>query len=501
MTIAASAAASTAHIDGGLTHTATPEHPGVVFSSIVFLYLFLPIVLAGHFLLPRQCRNLWLLLASIGFYAWGEGWFALVMLGSIGFNWMAGLAVQASSGRRRRLVLGTAIALNLLPLAFFKYTGFLSTQVATVAGWFGVELATVEPLHLPIGISFFTFQAISYLVDIAREDIRAQRDPIAYGAYKSMFPQLIAGPIVRYAHVADQLGTRSATLEEVASGIERFVVGLAKKVLLADIVAIPADAIFALPAERLTAGLAWTGIGCYTLQIYLDFSAYSDMAIGLGRILGFRLQENFAYPYAASGMRDFWRRWHISLSTWFRDYVFIPLGGSRAGAWRTARNLVIVFLLCGLWHGPSWSFVAWGAVHGVFLAAEHAGGVGAGGRWRWWAWGYTQAVVVLAWVLFRADTLGEAGTFYRALAGAGIGADPGTLPQLLQADTLLAIAIGSAVALGAWPALRDAVSRRAAGRATGAVGPLRLVRLVVLLVACTAAMVSNAYSPFIYFRF
>jgi alginate O-acetyltransferase complex protein AlgI len=478
----------------------------MVFSSLVFLYLFLPAALLGHFALPAKLRNLWLLICSLGFYAWGEGWFVLVMLAGIAFNYVAALAIEAfavGSGSRR-LVLAAAIILDLAPLIFFKYIRFLLENLHAAAAPLGWDSPVVDGIHLPIGISFFTFQGISYLIDVYRADVRAQRDPIAYGSYKSMFPQLIAGPIVRYRDVAESLDRRGVPLADIASGIERFVIGLGKKVLLADLVAIPADRAFALDPSQLTTPMAWIGCACYTLQIYLDFSAYSDMAIGLGRILGFRFPENFAYPYAAASIRDFWRRWHISLSSWFRDYLYVPLGGSRGGPARTARNLLIVFVLCGLWHGAQWTFLIWGLWHGVFLAAEHAGSRYVG-RVRFPApisTAYVIAVALVGWVFFRADSFQHAAWFLRAMAGNGAAHDGGALMASCGNDVIAAACIGCAAAFGIWPKLAGLWSRLPSDALVPWLAQAgRLGRMLCIGSASTACIIGHAYSPFIYFRF
>jgi len=476
----------------------------MVFSSLAFLYGFLPVALAGHLLMPRRFRNLWLLLCSLAFYAWGEGRLVIVLLGSIVFNYGAARCLTSVSDRprARSLVLGAAIGLNLLPLLFFKYTAFILALLTPLLSSLGMPAGGIV-IPLPLGISFFTFQAISYLIDVARGDIAAEANLIRYGAYKSMFPQLIAGPIVRYRDIAHDLLEATASTALIVEGIERFTIGLAKKLLLADILAIPADRAFSLAPDLLTTPMAWAGLICYTLQIYFDFSAYSDMAIGIGRILGLRILENFNLPYSARSVRDFWRRWHISLSTWFRDYLYIPLGGSRRGPLRTAFNLGTVFLLCGLWHGASWTFVLWGCLHGACMGIEHFSTVRTS-HWitsnRILGSGYALSVIVLTWVLFRSPSLAYAGHFYLALSGHGAAFDGQAWSETMGSDTLTAIAIGSFLSVGGWPWL----SRRLApsGARVAALAPwLRLVRLWAILVLCTMTLLGNAYSPFIYFRF
>jgi len=474
----------------------------MVFSSLPFLYFFLPLVLAGYFLLPRVLRNGFLFAASILFYAWGESWYVLVMLGSIAFNWAAGLFIQGASGTARRWLLGGAVAANLGALLWFKYANFLADNLSLALGG---ALPHLDPIHLPIGISFFTFQAVSYVVDIARGDVPAQRGFVAYGMYKSLFPQLIAGPIVRYRDVAGEVGRRATRLDDVASGIGRFVVGLGKKVLIANVVAGPADAVFALPADQLTPGLAWYGAVCYALQIYFDFSAYSDMAIGIGRILGFHFLENFNFPYAATSLQDFWRRWHISLSSWFRDYLYIPLGGSRGGAARTAFNLFVVFLLCGFWHGAAWTFIVWGLWHGFFLAAERWGlGALVAALPRVVQHAYALALVLAGWVFFRADSLGHALDYLRAMAGLGSAPTGLAWPiDTVSPEVLAVIAVGSLASLRVAERAYAWIERATAERPL-LLSPwlaLRLAGLGAIMLASTASLTAGSFNPFIYFRF
>jgi alginate O-acetyltransferase complex protein AlgI len=357
---------------------------------------------------------------------------------------------------------------------------------------------------LPIGISFFTFHAISYVVDVYRGDAIAQKSPVHAALYLLLFPQLIAGPIIRYRDIAGQLARRRATVDDFAIGVRRFVIGLGKKILIANIVAGPADKLFTTPAAQLTAGQAWLAIVCYTLQIYFDFSGYSDMAIGLGRMFGFHFPENFRWPYIARSVQEFWRRWHITLSTWFRDYLYVPLGGSRTTPARTYANLVTVFFLCGLWHGASWNFVVWGLFHGAFLVLERLGLAAAVKRvWRPLQHGYLLIVVMTGWVFFRAETLGEALGFLKALAGLnrGVTGTPMTVAWFLTPELLLAIAAGI---LGSAP-LGEALSgwRQARPAAAGSWrwDALITAGLLIVLVASAMQVAAGSYNPFIYFRF
>jgi alginate O-acetyltransferase complex protein AlgI len=469
----------------------------MVFSSLVFLYLFLPVVLGGYFLLPRPARNAWLLAASLLFYFWGEGAYIGILLLTIVFNWAMGLALERRGGSpAAKVVLAAGIAGNLILLVYFKYADFLIGALGAALPYLGGPRLSPLHVHLPIGISFFTFQAISYLVDISRREIQAQRNPVNYAMYKAFFPQLIAGPIVRYRDVAAAVVSRVVTCADFAAGVSRFIIGLGKKVLIANIVAEPADQIFSLPGDQLTAGLAWFGAVCYALQIYFDFSGYSDMAIGMGRMFGFRFLENFQYPYAAVSVRDFWRRWNISLSSWFRDYLYIPLGGSRGGDWRTAANLLAVFALCGLWHGAGWTFLIWGLFHGVFLTAEHFGlGALLQRIWRPARHAYAMVVVLIGWVLFRCDDIGSAERYFSAMFGATTArsADYG---MVANGEVILAMIAG---AVGSTPYLLGAVAKMADWSASYVI--VRILALAVILFTSTMVLTASAYNPFIYFRF
>ncbi|MBL4659098.1 MAG: MBOAT family protein [Alcanivoracaceae bacterium] len=372
----------------------------MVFTSPTFLFAFLPVALFLYYLVPRNIKNSVLLLASLFFYAWGELAFVLVLIFSIGVNYIFGRLLYSRQQSKAILLVGVAV--NLLLLGFYKYFHFLLLNL-------GIDSDFSQSIHLPLGISFFTFQAISYLVDIKRGQSKPQKNIINLGLYISFFPQLIAGPIVRYNNIAKQLLSRIHSNELFVAGVERFSYGLAKKIIIANAMGAVADPIFALDSSQLSMSLAWLAIICYALQIYFDFSAYSDMAIGLGRMFGFQFQENFNYPYIASSLRDFWQRWHISLSRWFRDYLYIPLGGNEKGSMRTYLNLLLVFFLCGFWHGASWNFLLWGMIHGGFLIVERIGlakmleKVPVFIRHI-----YTLLVVLVAWVFFRIEDISNA---------------------------------------------------------------------------------------------
>jgi alginate O-acetyltransferase complex protein AlgI len=382
------------------------------FASPLFLWYFLPAVLAAVVVAPRHWRNGIVAIASLAFYAVGAGPTTLLLLACMVVNYVLGPALEPDdwdleSTRRRRLLVGV-IAFDVAVLTIWKYAGFASAQAAGLASFTGLDLPTVS-LALPIGISFYTFHHISYVVDIYRGERPALRNMASFAAYIALFPQLIAGPIVRYGEIADQLTqARSHRLDDIAAGFPRFALGLIKKVVIADSLAPVVDACFATPADQLTTATAWLGAIAYTLQLYFDFSGYSDMAIGLGRMLGFKLPENFARPYSSASVTEFWRRWHMSLSRWFRDYVYIPLGGNRSGVGTTYRNLWIVFALVGLWHGANWTFLFWGLYHGTVLVIERRRGWGVAAtepQRRLARRALTLLIVVVGWVLFRSPDL------------------------------------------------------------------------------------------------
>ena len=476
----------------------------MIFSSAVFLFLFLPVVLAVYFLLPARLRNLWLLGTSLVFYAWGEPRFVLVMLASIGANYFLALRIgRSKDAGGRKAYLALAVVANLGLLVIFKYADFLVGNLNALLGPLRLAPLSLPGIALPVGISFFTFQALSYVIDVYRREVPVQRNPLDLGLYIALFPQLIAGPIVRYHDVARQLVERVVTRQGFAYGVERFVAGLGKKVLIANTLAVQADLVFAIPADQLTAPVAWLGVVCYMLQIYFDFSGYSDMAIGLGYMFGFRFLENFSHPYVAQSITEFWRRWHISLSTWFRDYLYVPLGGNRGSALRTYRNLVLVFFLCGLWHGASWSFVVWGLLHGFLLVVERMGLGRIMARWpRALRHVWTLFFVMIAWVFFRADSLPQAEGFLRAM----FGLSPATgvehsLALYIDGPTILALVAG---AVGSTPVLafaRQHLNARSSRPNDALIGASEVVALSIVLLACSMMLAAGTYNPFIYFRF
>ena len=482
----------------------------MLFSSPLFLFLFLPFVLGIHFIVRSRFRNGLLLAASVAFYCWGEGAYVLIMLAIIAVNYALGLMVQGlADGLPSRLMTVLAVAVNLGLLIVFKYSNFLVDQFNLLLVILRVPPIALPPVHLPLGISFFTFHAISYVIDISRRKVRTGT-PLDFALYMTFFPHAIAGPIVRYGDIVEQIRERIVTSAGFAEGVRRFIIGLAKKVLVANSVAVTADAIFALPASELNLGLSWLGIACYTLQIYFDFSGYSDMAIGLAKLFGIDFLENFNYPYAARSLTEFWRRWHISLSTWFRDYLYIPMGGNRLGPIRTYLNLLTVFILCGLWHGASWTFAAWGLFHGVFLVLERLGlDRIIESFWSPARHIYTILVVGVGWILFRADNLHHALAFLGAMAGLGPGAGLAYHPAVYL-DKQVALALIAGV-VGSTPVLPMLMRLRGEYLAPVS-GPLRIVlrnglavtelaSLSLLLLTSAMFLAAGTYNPFIYFRF
>jgi alginate O-acetyltransferase complex protein AlgI len=484
----------------------------MVFSTPLFLFLFLPMVLAGYFVLPNlRWRNQWLLLVSLFFYAWGEPAFIALLLASTLINYGLGRWMEnAATPSARKSVVAMGVIVNVGFLAFFKYAALAVASLNAALRLPGLAPLPVPAIALPIGISFFTFHALSYIIDIYRGKWRAARDPRDVALYIFFFPQLVAGPILRWSAIGPQLEQRTASRALFADGIRRFAGGLAKKTIVANAVAVPADQIFALPPGQLSTSVAWFGALCYMIQIYFDFSGYSDMAVGLGKMFGFTFIENFQFPYIAQSVRDFWRRWHISLSSWFRDYVYIPLGGNRVSAARNHLNLVIVFFLCGLWHGASWTFVVWGLYHGLFLVLERTPWGGLLGRApQPLRHIYTLLVVLFGWVLFRADTFAGATHYLAALAGVHPAAMPEPLSRYATNEVKCALTLGIAFSAPLLAGVKSCGNRLGqaivapAARAVyfGAAQVLEIVLVVGLLLVSSAWLAGGTYNPFIYFRF
>lgn len=476
----------------------------MLFSSTIFLFVFLPLTLFLYYLSPRFLKNIILLVASLLFYAWGEPIYTFVMIGSIVMNYTFGIFVDRYREQRKiaKWLVGGMVLGNVLLLSVFKYTSFIIENVNHLLG-----LSLDDPMiPLPIGVSFFTFQAMSYVIDVYRKDGKVQRNPLDLALYISLFPQLIAGPIVRYQTVADEINERKETVEDFAYGVQRFVIGLGKKMILANSCGYVADQAFSQAGDDLSLGFAWIGIIAYSLQIYFDFSGYSDMAIGLGRMFGFHFLENFNYPYISRSVSEFWRRWHISLGSWFRDYVYIPLGGNRDGAFKTYRNLAIVWVLTGVWHGASWTFIAWGAYYGMFIMLERA----FLGKWlkalpASIALSITLFIVIIGWVFFRADNFEYALTYLQAMFGFGKAGiwDSQAMYYLSQYGFILLISIVAATPIpkmiGSYVMTLE--ERSSKGWIVLSAGMLRFSYISLVLIFAVAYVVASSFNPFIYFRF
>ena len=473
----------------------------MVFSSLTFLLVFLPVVLALYYVAPGQLKNLVLFLCSLWFYAWGEPVYVGLMIFSTVLDFCCGGYVEKYRGTKKaKRGLAVSVAVNLGLLCFFKYGTFF---IKTVNNCFGLSLPLYE-LPLPIGISFYTFQTMSYTIDVYRNDTRAQKNIISFGAYVTLFPQLIAGPIVRYRTIADQIDNRSHSFDSFGDGVRRFICGLGKKVLLANNIGQLWDTVSALGTENMSVLMAWLGIIAYAFQIYFDFSGYSDMAIGLGTMFGFDFPENFNYPYISRSVTEFWRRWHISLGSWFRDYVYIPLGGNRKGKARWLLNIAVVWMLTGLWHGAGWNFILWGVFYGILLVLEKLflldklekapAPV---------AWLYTFFAVVIGWVIFASEDIGSMTDFVKCLFGAGVPfADTAALFKLVSYIPLFIICAVAATPVGhilyGWLG-KGKIAGRHIGE--GARTVVELAGITVVTVLAVACLISGSYNPFLYFRF
>lgn len=466
----------------------------MVFSSTIFLCVYLPLVLLGYYICPKKGRNLFLLIASLVFYAWGEPKYVFLMIFSILVNYIFGRLMDKhrENKKRLKLMLVLSVVIDLGLLSVFKYTDFVITNINAI---FGSSFDLLN-IALPIGISFYTFQAMSYTIDVYRDDVRVQKNLIDFGMYITMFPQLIAGPIVRYADVQDQLADRSVTTADFSEGVMRFVVGLGKKVLLANQMGAVWSEIYALGGD-VSALMAWTGAIAYTFQIYFDFSGYSDMAIGLGRMFGFKFPENFRYPYQSVSITDFWRRWHITLSTWFKEYLYIPLGGNRRGLARQALNLLIVWSLTGFWHGAGWNFVMWGLYYFVILFIEKLFLLKALDKLpKFFRHVYALLLIIIGWVIFASDDVSVLLPYLGSMFGAN-GAIGG-----MDVYTLLTKAVLLIICCIASTELPKKLFLSAAGAMNEkAAFTLKSVLTIALLALSMILLIGDSYNPFLYFRF
>ena len=464
----------------------------MIFSSLVFLWVFMPVVLGLYFLAKESYRNLFLLIVSIIFYAWGEPFYVVIMLFSIAINYFCGIKIGSFRKRTRNFYLTIGVIANLALLGVFKYYGFFVENMNLL---FGTSFEKVS-LALPIGISFYTFQSISYLIDIHKKITTPQKNIVKMGLFISFFPQLVAGPILKYHEFAPQMDSRRVTWKSFNEGATLFLQGLAKKVIIANIMAKTADQIFGLELGDMSTLTAWIGIVAYTFQIYFDFSGYSEMAVGLGKMFGFKIPDNFNKPYIARSIKEFWRRWHISLSTWFKEYLYIPLGGNRGGEVKTYRNLLIVFFLTGLWHGASWNFVIWGLFHGFFLVLERAVDVEKFLRFRPLQSVYLLLVVMVGWVFFRADTLGYAMGYLDRMF---VPHEWGEYSEFLTREFTI-FAIIAFFASGFLGLFYEKLPLKV-GMKDRIVAYVRPIFLAFTAYVCVLMLAAGTYNPFIYFRF
>lgn len=469
----------------------------MLFPSEVFLFVFLPFVLVIYYAFLRKTKhlkNIFLLLASLFFYAWGEPTYVFLMIGTILVNWLFGLAVDRLRDKKAaiRILFVLLVIVNIGTLGWFKYSEFTALQINR----FLHTNIPVPILPLPIGISFYTFQAMSYVIDVYRKRGKVQKNPLQVGLYIALFPQLIAGPIVRYETIAEQIEHRVENFKDFSAGVTRFIIGLGKKVLIANNMALIADNAFGLIINgefQASVGMAWLGAIAYTLQIFFDFSGYSDMAIGLGQMFGFHFEENFNYPYISRTVSEFWRRWHISMQTWFRDYVYFPLGGSRVSKPRLILNLFVVWLLTGMWHGANWTFIAWGLMYFVLLTFEKLTGLTK--KNYWWGHIYTMVFVIIGWVIFRAINLGDAIIYLKAMFGIGAKGfmDKAVFAYIAQNWVYYVFALIGCAPIVPW--LDKKLENNKVWQVVYAVG------LVAAMVISVSFISNNAYNPFIYFNF
>ncbi len=465
----------------------------MVFSSAIFILVFLPIVFALNYFIKSEYSNIFLLIASLLFYAWGEPMFIFLMLVIIVINWSIGIAICKAKGKLKNLIFIAGVICDLGILGYYKYAIFF---VSTINNILGKNIIAEPEIALPIGISFFTFQAISYIADVYNKKTSASHNPVNVALYISFFPQLIAGPIVRYRDINAQIESRTITWQNVALGYKRFIYGLAKKVLISNVLGLCVDTIYSYDLDIIDTQAAWIFALAYTLQIYYDFSGYSDMAIGLGKMFGFNIPENFDYPYLSKSISEFWRRWHISLGVWFKEYVYIPLGGNRKGNLRTYINLFIVFFLTGLWHGAEFSFIIWGLYHGFFSIIERLGLKKFLDKSKLFSSLYCFIIVIFGWVFFRADNTLTAVRYIVRMVMPWRHTDLNLELWTYADNKTFFVGICGIIGMGV---LKSIIPCRISDRWRNSVP--ESVYCVILLFLCLAAITSNTYNPFIYFQF
>lgn len=474
----------------------------MLFSSPVFLFLFLPTSLLIYYLAPKKAKNLVLLFFSLAFYTWGEQELVFLILASAVVDYMSGLIIGAG---KRKLGLWLSIVFNLSILIYFKYSSFAFSNATSFFNLFNLDFndsLRFSEVILPLGISFYTFQTMSYTIDVYRGLIKPNKNFIDFAMYVTLFPQLVAGPIVRYKHLAVQIKNRVVTSDLFVKGIERFVIGLAKKMIIANNCAFIADGIFSMPMDEMSSLISWIGVLAYCLQIYFDFSGYSDMAIGLGNMFGFKFPENFNYPYIAKSISEFWKRWHITLSEWFKDYLYIPLGGNRKSLFRTYTNLLIVFFITGLWHGASWNFIVWGLFHGVFLILERAGLKKTLEKMPpLIAHVYTLFIIVVSWVLFRSENLTNAFDYLVVMFSSRIATNHEFLSFYFTNEVQMAFLIGILFSMPIYNRIEKITLRTYASSKMKFYYGVKYFGMTALFVVCCIYVVTGSYNPFIYFRF
>lgn len=467
----------------------------MLFSSMVFIWIFLPIVFCGYHLLQDRYRNIWLLLASLIFYSWGEPAYIFLMLFSITVNYMLGIWIDKE--KKKRAILVIAIIFNLALLGYFKY---FYTMMSALNNFLGKEVIAVKNIALPLGISFYTFQIMSYVIDLYRGEIKVQKNIFRLALYITFFPQLVAGPIVKYRDIENQIGFRKCTIEKTAYGIKRFIYGFGKKVIFSNSIASVVDSIFQSSPIELGTMWTWIGVVLYTFQIYYDFSGYSDMAIGLGKIFGFDFMENFNYPYISKSIKEFWRRWHISLSTWFREYVYIPLGGNRKGKMRTYLNLWIVFFVTGLWHGATLNFVIWGLWHGLFIFIERIklGEILEKNKFKVLNHIYTMIIVIIGWGMFRCDSWAQAWEILKTMfefKRQTIAVNWYNVASIRSIFIILIAFLGAGPIQGIFPKLKKQFVDESNFNWLELGWQVGVLSIAIILLA------SGQYNPFIYFKF
>ena len=475
----------------------------MLFSSPIFLFLFLPITLILYFITPKKLKNFFLLITSLGFYTWGEKELVILIILSSIIDYSSGLII---SNGKKKLGLLLSILFNLSILIYFKYSDFVFTNLTDLLQGFNISHLNASKFSnvvLPLGISFYTFQTMSYTIDVYRGTVKANRNFIDFATYVTLFPQLIAGPIVRYKEIENELTNRVVTTQLFANGIERFIIGLAKKMIIANNCAFLADGVFALPASEISPLTAWLGVIAYSFQIYFDFSGYSDMAIGLGKMFGFNFPENFNYPYISKSVREFWRRWHITLSNWFKDYLYISLGGNRKGNFTTYINLLIVFFITGLWHGANWTFIVWGLFHGLFLILERVGLNNILKKLpNYISHIYLLLIVNISWVFFRSDTVSYSFSYLKAMFNYKQTTNFEYLNFYLTKELIIVLILAVIFSTPILKSLINYVNQYKKNVfAYKTMSFVKVVSLIFLLLICFIYIATDSYNPFIYFRF